>query len=199
MTVSLYSISQANEKNIYSWRADNGNMVFSENKPVGNTDYKTIAVRKPTVVKTQVPESNDADKKVKIDHSDIKKLADSKLAEENEQVLKEAQGSVCKVKITSPSESDNKFSKEQKIPIITKPAISSNDKPIFMVNDKSVAAKYEDGQWLIPRPSPGENKISIAGTTADGKKLQSSNTATLRIFNGTVLQMKNTGNYRRAR
>jgi hypothetical protein len=38
----------------------------------------------------------------------------------------------------------------------------------------------------------------VIGTTADGKDIKSSNTSILKIFNGTIFQMKNTGNSKRA-
>ena len=31
--------------------------------------------------------------------------------------------------------------------------------------------KYEGGKWFIPRPSPGENEISITDVTEDGKDI----------------------------
>ena len=195
---SSFSIAQADNPTIYSWRAENGNMVFSETKPASDIDHKVLSVDKPTIVDTKSPQQSTDNKGVKIEQSDIEKLANSKLAEENKQVLEEAQGSTYEVTIISPSESENKFSKEEEIPVITSPALSGDDKPIFMVNGSSVPGKYEGGKWLIPRPAPGENIISIAGVTEDGKDIHSSNTATLRIFNATILQMKNTGNSKRA-
>ena len=195
---SPFSVAIADNPTIYSWRAENGSMVFSETKPDADIDYKVVSVGKPTVVDTKRPVPKADDKDVKIEQSDIEKLANSKLAEENKQVLEEAQGSTLEVTITSPSASENKFSKEEQIPVITNPAISGNDKPIFMINGSSVPGKYEGGKWFIPRPSPGENTVSVAGITEDGKDIHSSNTAILRIFNGTIQQMKNTGNSKRA-
>ena len=196
--VTSYSIAQADDPTIYSWRAENGNVVFSETKPSGDIDYKVVSVNKPTVIDTKTPQNSADGKHVKIEQSDIEKLENSKLANENKQVLDEAQGSTYEVTITSPSEDENKFTKEQEIPITTSPSLSADDKPVFMVNGSSVPSKFEDGGWKIPRPNPGENKISVAGTTANGKEIQSSNTATLRIFNGTIKQMQNTGNSSRA-
>ena len=195
---SSFSIAQADNPTIYSWRAENDNMVFSETKPDSDVDFKVVSVGKPTIVDTKAPQKSADGKNVKIEQSDIEKLANSRLAEENKQVLEEAQGSTYEVTIISPSESENKFSKEEEIPVITSPALSGDDKPIFMVNGSSVPGHYNAGKWLIPRPLQGENKISIAGVTKDGKEIHSSNTAILRIFNGTVLQMKNTGNSKRA-
>jgi hypothetical protein len=195
---SSFSIAQTDNPTIYSWRAENGNMVFSETKPSSDIDFKVVSVGKPTVIDTKAPQKSTDGKDVKIEQSDIEKLANSKLAEENKQALEEAQGSTYEVTITSPSESENKFTKEEEIAIITNPTISGSDKPIFMINGSSVPGKYKNGKWLIPRPNPGENNISVAGVTEDGKDIHSSNTATLRIFNGTVLQMKNTGNSKRA-
>ena len=193
---SPFSITLANNPTIYSWRAENGNMVFSEKKPDSDIDYKVVSVGKPTVIDTKQPQQSTDGKDIKINQSDIEKLANSKLAEENKQVLGEGQDSTLEVLIISPSASENKFSKEEQIPIITNPAISGNDKPIFMVNGSSVPGRYERGKWFIPRPAPGENTIAVAGVTEDGKDIHSTNTVILRIFNGTIQQMKNTGNYR---
>lgn len=50
---SSYSIALADSQQVYSWRSENGNVVFSEEKPADNVDYKTINVGKPTVVDTK--------------------------------------------------------------------------------------------------------------------------------------------------
>ncbi len=99
---SSYSITQAAFPTIYSWRGENGNMVFSENKPSSDSDYKVISVDKPTVVDTKRPQHSDDVKDVKIEQSDIEKLVNAKLAEENKQVLDESQVSTYEVTITSP-------------------------------------------------------------------------------------------------
>jgi len=192
------SFVQANQSTVYSWSDENGNPVFSGVKPSDDVNYKIMSVGKPTVVETQNPKKKSNEKDIKIRQSDIEKLANSKLAEENKEVLDEAQDSTYEVTIISPAEGENKFTKEEEIPVITNPAISGNDKPIFMINGSSVPGKYEGGKWLIPRPTPGENEITIKGVTKNGKDIHSSNTVTLRIFNGTQLQMKNTGNSKRA-
>jgi hypothetical protein len=106
---SSFSIAQADNPTIYSWRAENGNMVFSETKPSSDIYFKVVSVGKPTVIDTKAPQKSTDGKDVKIEQSDIEKLANSKLAEENKQALEEAQGSTYEVIITSPSESENKF------------------------------------------------------------------------------------------
>lgn len=196
--ISTYLEATADPSQVYSWRSENGTVVFSEEKPDNTNDFKTINVSKPTVVDTKAPKSSDKD--IQIGQSDIEKLANSKLAEENKQTLDEtqAEGQILEVTITSPSENENKFSKQQEIPVITSPGLGADDKPIFMINGSAVPGKFENGNWLIPRPAPGQNKISVAGHTADGREIKSTNTATLGIFNGTIQQMKNTGNYSRA-
>lgn len=193
---SSYSIVLADSQQVYSWRSENGNVVFSEEKPADNVDYKTINVGKPTVVDTKA--SKKSTKDIEIGQSDIEKLANSKLAENNKQELDSAQSQILEVTITSPSETENKFSKEEQIPITTDPAITADDHPEFLVNGSKVPGNFQNGSWTIPRPEPGQNKITVAGTTAGGQQIKSTNEATLGIFNGTIQQMKNTGNYRRA-
>ena len=51
---SSFSIAQTDNPTIYSWRAENGNMVFSETKPSSDIDFKVISVGKPTVIDTKV-------------------------------------------------------------------------------------------------------------------------------------------------
>jgi len=196
---SPFSVALADDPIIYSWRAENGNMVFSENKPTSDIDYKVVSVGKPTVVDTKTPQKSADGKDVKIDQSDIEKLANSKLADENKEVLEKAQ-SILEVTITSPVEDNgsNKFSKEGKIEILTSPKLSADDKPVFKLDGTASPSQYEGGHWIIPRPTPGEKSITISGTTADGKEIKSINKGVIRVFNGTIKQMKNTGNYNRA-
>ena len=196
---SVFSNAFADDPTIYSWRAKNGNMVFSETKPINDIDYRVVSVGKPTIIDTKSPQRIAAAKDVKIRQSDIKKLTNSKLAEKNKQVLDES-NSILEVTIVSPvsGNGDNKFSKEGKIPIITSPSLSADDSPVFHVGDTTSPAEYANGNWVIPRPTPGEKDITISGTTADGKLIKSMNTGVLRIFNSTILEMKNTGNSKRA-
>ena len=86
-TASSFAVAYAEDPTIYSWRAENGNVVFSETKPSSDIDYKVVSVGKPTIVDTKAPQKSADGKDVKIDQSDIEKLANSKLAEENKKVL----------------------------------------------------------------------------------------------------------------
>nr|WP_236940966.1 hypothetical protein [Francisella orientalis] len=56
-------------------------------------------------------------------------------------------------------------------------------------------ATFEDGQWKIARPTPGENKLTIAGQTSAGNEIKSTNEVAFYIKNGWLQQSKNTGNY----
>ena len=133
-----FSFAQANQSTVYSWSNENGNPVFSGVKPSGDVNYKIMSIGKPTVVETPNPKKASNEKDIKIGQSDIKKLANSKLGEEKKRVLDEAQGSTYEVTIISPAESENKFTTEEEIPVVTNPTISGNDKPIFMINGSSV-------------------------------------------------------------
>ncbi|AJC49444.1 DUF4124 domain-containing protein [Allofrancisella guangzhouensis] len=186
------TLAQA-ETEVYSWRAENGNVVFSETKPSEDIDYKIINVGQPTVVDTKSPEDSKGDEVVKIEQNDIQKLNNSQLAEENKQVLKENQNDLD-IQVTSPADEANIFTKETYIPIKTNPALTANDKPTFIVNGNSVSASFENGYWQIARPTPGKNEIIISGQTADGRNINQVTDSVFYIKNGWLQQSKNTGN-----
>ncbi|MFV9924324.1 MAG: DUF4124 domain-containing protein [Francisella endosymbiont of Hyalomma scupense] len=194
--LSFLSLAKATDPKVYSWRAENGSVVFSEEKPSDNVDYKIIEVGQPTVIDTKTQQNPTDDKPVKINQSDVEKLATSELAEKNKEVLEEGQNAELNVEITSPANDANIFTKEDKIAISTNPQIASNDSPTFIINSSAIPATYEDGQWKIARPTPGENKLSISGRTAQGDEIKSTNQVIFYIKNGWLQQAKNTGNYR---
>ena len=86
---SASSFAEAADTQVYSWRSENGSVVFSEEKPSHDVDYKTIEVGKPTVVDTKAPQGSEKDSSVQIGQSDVQKLANSQLAEQNKQALEE--------------------------------------------------------------------------------------------------------------
>ncbi|AJI54289.1 DUF4124 domain-containing protein [Francisella philomiragia] len=193
---TFISFVQAANPTIYSWRSENGNVVFSEEKPSDGTDYKIIEVGQPTVVDTKASQDMISNQPVEIKQSDISKLNNSSLAEKNKEVLDENQGTGdLNVQITSPANDANIFTKEDKLAVSTNPAISADDKPTFIVNGTVMPATFEDGQWKIARPTPGENKLTIAGQTSAGNEIKSTNEVTFYIKNGWLQQSKNTGNY----
>lgn len=191
---SMTSLGQAAETQVYSWRGENGNIVLSEKKPEGDVEFKTIEVEPPTVVDTKTPNDSIDSQDVKIDQSDIEKLADSQLAKKNKEVLDETK-KVTIQKVGIDSAEENVFTKDDKLAVITSPKLSGTDKLQFYVNGKPSPATFNGEFWEIPRPIAGENKITVKGETADNQKI-ASNTMTFYVKNATVLQMKNTGNYR---
>ncbi len=182
---------------VYSWRSETGNMVFSETKPSGDVDYKVIEVGKPTVINPEGKQSISKvanTKTVNINQSDVQKLSNSALAEKNMQTLgNENQNSDLEVKIVSPKQDANIFNKEEHIPVVTIPEIPQDDKPIFVVNGSTIPATYQNGQWQIPRPTPGQIELSIAGQTASGMNIRSVNGVTFFVKNGWYAQSVNTG------
>ncbi|AIT09925.1 hypothetical protein LO80_08060 [Candidatus Francisella endociliophora] len=191
------SIAEAAETQVYSWRSENGSVVFSEEKPTHDVEYKTLEVGKPTVVDTKAPKKPEDGSPVQIGQSDVEKLANSQLADKNKEVLEEGQQTNLEVQITSPANDANIFTKEDGIPITTSPTIPKDDNPTFIINGSTVPATYDGTNWTIARPTPGENKLSIGGHTADGGEIKSSNQITFYIKNGWLQQSKNTGNYRK--
>ena len=170
-------------------------LFFLKEKPSHDVDYKTIEVGKPTVVDTKAPQGSEKGASVEIGQSDVQKLANSQLAEQNKQALEEGQQNELQIQITSPSTDANIFSKEDKIPVKTNPEIPGDANPRFSINGKAAPATYENGQWLIARPTPGENKLEISGKTAEGNDIKSDQ-VTFYIKNGWLQQAKNVGNYR---
>lgn len=192
------SVVEAKEPEVYSWRSENGSVVFSEKKPPSDVDYKTIQVRQPTVVDTKAPKKSKDDKSIKIGQSDVNKLSDSELAEKNKNELDNKENSELIVQITSPANDANIFTKDPEIPVKTNPKIPKNANPTFLIDKSSIPGEYDEekGQWVIARPKPGPHELSIAGKTAEGNDIKSSNKVSFFPRNGWVQQAKNTGNYR---
>lgn len=88
--LSFLSLAKAADTKVYSWRDENGNVVFSEEKPSDEVDYKIIEVGQPTVIDTKTQQNPTNDKPVKINQSDVAKLATSELAEKTKKFLKKA-------------------------------------------------------------------------------------------------------------
>ncbi|QIV94047.1 DUF4124 domain-containing protein [Allofrancisella frigidaquae] len=191
--IALTNILAQAETEVYSWRAENGNLVFSETKPPEDVEYKIINVGSPTVVDTKSPEEPESSEVVKIKQGDIQKLDDSQLAKKNKQALKENQSDLD-IQVTSPGNDANIFTKEEYIPIKTTPALTANDKPLFTINGNVIAASFEDETWQIPRPDPGKNELIISGHTADGRNINQASISVFYIKNGWLQQSKNTGN-----
>ncbi|WP_150468131.1 DUF4124 domain-containing protein [Francisella sp. SYW-9] len=195
VTCSSTAFADNGTSQVYSWRSETGNVVFSETKPSGDIDYKVIEVGKPTVINPEGKQNISkvaTAKKVNINQSDIQKLSNSTLAEKNMQTLgNENQNSDLDVKIISPKQDANIFTKEEHIPIVTTPAISADDKPIFMANGATIPATFENGQWQIPRPTPGQIELSIAGQTSNGMNIHSVNEVTFFVRNGWLAQSQN--------
>ncbi|API87409.1 DUF4124 domain-containing protein [Francisella uliginis] len=195
-TYSTLVFANDGTSQVYSWRSETGNVVFSETKPSGNVDYKVIEVGKPTVINPQgkksIAKAASNSKTVNINQSDVQKLSNSPLAEKNMQTLgNDNQNSDLEVKIISPKQDANIFNKEENIPVITTPEIPQDDKPIFVVNGSTIPASYQKGQWNIPRPNPGEVKLSIAGQTSSGMDIHSVNEVTFFVKNGWLAQSVN--------
>lgn len=198
VTCSSTVFAEDGTSQVYTWRSETGNVVFSETKPSGDVDYKIIEVGKPTVInpegKQSTPKTVTDTKTVNISQSDVQKLSNSALAEKNMQNLgDDNQNSDLEVKIISPKQDANIFTKDQNIPIITVPEIPSTDKPLFIVNGSTIPASYDKGQWNIPRPTPGEIRLSIAGQTSSGMDIHSVNEVTFFVKNGWYGQAQNTG------
>ncbi|MDE4970039.1 DUF4124 domain-containing protein, partial [Francisella tularensis] len=75
--LSFLSLAKEADTKVYSWRAEYGNVVFSEEKPNDDVDYRIIEVGQHTVIDTKAPQNLGKDKPIKINHSDVAKQASS--------------------------------------------------------------------------------------------------------------------------
>ena len=188
------------ETKVYSWQSNDGNTTFSETPPTNGTEYEIIYISKPTVIDTQISQENKNIKDkatVNIKQSDIDKLNKLKLTADSQQASTK-ENNILNIQILYPVNQSNIFSKEQKIIIKTKPALTSEDKPIFKINDKIVPSEFIKDYWEISRPAAGENELSISGETKNGQQIISTNTPKFFIHNGSLQQSINTGHKNKA-
>lgn len=183
---------------VYSWVSEDGTTVFSEKKPPANIEYREVEVSKPTVVDvpqqaSKIANPNTENQNVEIDQSKLSKLENSPQAKQQNETLQK-EFNRYPITITSPSEGQGIFSKEDVIEVKTNPVLSKDDKPQFIIDGDIVPAKYADGKWTIARPIPGEHKLSVGGQTKDGKNINSTNNVSFNVFTGWITQSKNTGN-----
>ena len=177
---------------VYTWKSSNGNIVLSEKKPTNeNIEYTVRSIEPPTVVQTNHKISDNVKTPIKINEADIVKLKTSELAQKNNAALTETSQQILDVKITSPQDGISIFTKEETIPVRTNPALSKDDKPVFLVNGSQSRGILVNGGWNIPRPLPGPTTIEVAGTTADGTQIHSTNSVTIQSRNGWAAQTIN--------
>ena len=179
---------------VYTWKSNNGNVVLSETKPTDeNIEYSVKSIEPPTIIDTKHHISDNVKTPVKIDESDIAKLQTSELAQKNNIALTDTNQQILELQITSPKDGVSVFTKEEIIPIQTSPALSKDDKPVFLVNGSQSNGVLVNGGWGIARPLPGPTTIEIAGTTAEGSPIHSTNSVTFQSRNGWYAQSRNAG------
>lgn len=175
LVILLFTIT-AGKAEIYQWQDQEGNIIFS-NSPPTDGGHETITSTETMNVITQTPKKVESSPKTKnpIKHTDTSDTAKKT----------QAPPKTLANTITSPANNTHIHTFNPLIPIATSPALSPKAKVIVFANDKAANAVYQNDTWNMPRPPPGENKISLHGTTASGEPF-SSNTITIYIHNTHV-------------
>lgn len=176
LAILLFTLT-AGRTEIYQWQDQEGNIIFS-NTPPADGRHETITSTETMNVITQTPSK-------KVESSPkaqtlIKHTNTSDTAKKTQVPPKTLANT-----ITSPANNTHIHTFNPLIPITTSPALSPKAKVMVFANDKAANAVYQNDTWNIPRPPPGENKISLHGTTASDEPF-SSNTITIYIHNSHV-------------
>lgn len=156
----LFSATHSYADTVYTWK-ENGVTVLSGTKPTGSQKYEVLDVREPTTIKTTQPSN-----------AQINTLAAT--AQSTQQpVEKTMRSKTIPYTITSPQNDESIFNYNPTLAIETSPSLTDKDKPIVHINGSAVPLVFQNGTWTINRPNPGENTLSISGTTANGDQIES--------------------------
>ncbi|AEE26882.1 DUF4124 domain-containing protein [Francisella hispaniensis] len=162
------NIAYANEDdNVYTWRATNGTVVFSQTAPIFDQEYQRIGVYHKNQIEQKIPVEQQL---ASLKHNNLyldKENAQTTTTEATNQL------EVVKVKIISPANGESRFVHNEKLTIILEPNLTAEDHPIFIINGIPYPAHFENGVWKVNRPNPGQVTIAVRGRTKDNKIINS--------------------------
>ncbi|AJI45351.1 DUF4124 domain-containing protein [Francisella tularensis subsp. novicida] len=165
---ALANTAYANEDdNVYTWRATNGTVVFSQTAPIFDQEYQRIGVYHKNQIEQKIPVEQQL---TYLKHNDLY------LDNENLQAITiqaTNQSETVKVKIISPANGESRFVHNEKLTIILEPTLTAEDHPIFIINGIPNPAHFENGIWKVNRPNPGPVTIAVRGRTKDHKIINS--------------------------
>ena len=177
LIITLVSTGFAQD-NIYTWRAPNGNMVFSQTTPIFEEEFEEIGVRATSRSHSESSPILDQLRAIKENNLYVTQ-------EEHEPVNadKSHQRKTLNVRIISPSSGERMFAHGLKLAITLEPRLTADDHPVFLVNDIPTRGHYENGTWFIYRPNPGPIDIAVRGSTHDHKIINSTDNTQITIRN----------------
>ncbi|APD50995.1 DUF4124 domain-containing protein [Francisella hispaniensis] len=162
------NIAYANEDdNVYTWRATNGTVVFSQTAPIFDQEYQRIGVYHKNQIEQKIPVEQQL---ASLKHNNLyldKESTQTTTTEATNQL------EVVKVKIISPANGESRFVHNEKLTIILEPNLTAEDHPIFIINGIPYPAHFENGVWKVNRPNPGQVTIAVRGRTKDNKIINS--------------------------
>ncbi|QWU99008.1 DUF4124 domain-containing protein [Francisella salimarina] len=162
------SILYASEDDfVYTWKAPNGTVVFSQATPVFDQEYEKVGVTH----KNQIHQKSPVEQQLaSLKQNNLYLNSDHTQTDSQAQTNKSG---TVKVKVISPANGENRFVHNEKLPIVLEPTLTAEDHPIFVVNGIPYPAHFENGVWKINRPNPGPVTISVRGSTKDHKIITS--------------------------
>ncbi|WP_150465327.1 DUF4124 domain-containing protein [Francisella sp. SYW-2] len=162
------SILYASEDDfVYTWKAPNGTVVFSQATPVFDQEYEKVGVTH----KNQIHQKSPVEQQLaSLKQNNLYLNSDDTQTDSQAQTNKSG---TVKVKVISPANGENRFVHNEKLPIVLEPTLTAEDHPIFVVNGIPYPAHFENGVWKINRPNPGPVTISVRGSTKDHKIITS--------------------------
>lgn len=162
------NIAYANEDdNVYTWRAANGTVVFSQTAPIFDQEYQRIGVYHKNQIEQKIPVEQQL---ASLKHNNLYLDKESTQATTTEATN---QLEIVKVKIISPANGESRFVHNEKLTIILEPNLTAEDHPIFIINGIPYPAHFENGVWKVNRPNPGQVTIAVRGRTKDNKIINS--------------------------
>ena len=158
------------QDSIYTWRAPDGSVVFSQTAPIFEEEYEEVGVRRTSGSHSESSPILDQLRAMKENNLYI-------AHEENEPVNAKnpRERETLNVRIISPSSGERMFAHGLKLAITLEPRLTADDHPVFLVNDIPIRGHYENGTWFIYRPNPGAVDITVRGSTHDHKIINSTN------------------------
>ncbi|MBK2357219.1 DUF4124 domain-containing protein [Francisella hispaniensis] len=162
------NIAYANEDdNVYTWRAANGTVVFSQTAPIFDQEYQRIGVYHKNQIEQKIPVEQQL---ASLKHNNLYLDKESTQATTTEATN---QLEIVKVKIISPANGESRFVHNEKLTILLEPNLTAEDHPIFIINGIPYPAHFENGVWKVNRPNPGQVTIAVRGRTKDNKIINS--------------------------
>ena len=149
--------------NIYQYQNENGEYVFTSNPPPDV--HAKVLMLQP--INTVSPVGAISPLTENPPHT-------AKLSGPTLQQTETSDIKTQKIAILKPEDGAHIHTFEPFFPLKTKPSLRQKAIVYLRINgQRQVLQRFQNGNWMMPRPYPGTNIITLSGFFADGKAFQS--------------------------